>query len=283
MIREHVHRPRHGDDFREQARASRQTRITPRCSATAVTSTRFPPVPDRPARAPQLAAFFFWSAWAASTDGDTVTYTSNWPRPLINRPTGEAVVWNGRQYRAAGGHRRHGLVACVTRKKIRSARFPPTIRSFDAHAVAARGRGKLWTVCGLVSGRSDGRDHGSLRRGGQRFLRHPGGVDPPLRRDAHLARAARPVLDRHRVAGRGPLHRAGGQRSGTEVAAGGRQRALRRASGGGGRIDGGPMAEREADAVRDDVVLLSATAATSITSGARGRSRCWSGCSSGSC
>src|SRR4051812_33341138 len=52
-----------------------------------------------PARARQLSAFFFWSAWAASTNrpGDTVTYTSNWPHePLIdNRPTGEAVVWTG--------------------------------------------------------------------------------------------------------------------------------------------------------------------------------------------
>jgi nitric oxide reductase subunit B len=52
-----------------------------------------------PVRARQLSAFFFWSAWAASTNrpGDTVTYTSNWPHePLIaNRPTGEAVVWTG--------------------------------------------------------------------------------------------------------------------------------------------------------------------------------------------
>jgi nitric oxide reductase subunit B len=47
----------------------------------------------------QLAAFFFWTAWAAATNrpGDTVTYTSNWPHePLIgNRPTGDTVVWTG--------------------------------------------------------------------------------------------------------------------------------------------------------------------------------------------
>jgi nitric oxide reductase subunit B len=52
-----------------------------------------------PARARQLAAFFFWSAWAASTNrpGDTITYTSNWPHEALidNRPTGEAVVWTG--------------------------------------------------------------------------------------------------------------------------------------------------------------------------------------------
>jgi nitric oxide reductase subunit B len=52
-----------------------------------------------PARLHQLASFFFWSSWAASTNrpGEAVTYTSNWPHePLVaNRPTGEAVVWTG--------------------------------------------------------------------------------------------------------------------------------------------------------------------------------------------
>ena len=47
----------------------------------------------------QLAAFFFWTAWTASTNrpGDDISYTHNWPHePLVgNRPTGEAVVWTG--------------------------------------------------------------------------------------------------------------------------------------------------------------------------------------------
>ncbi len=47
----------------------------------------------------QLAAFFFWTSWAASTNrpGEQISYTSNWPHePLVgNRPTGEAVVWTG--------------------------------------------------------------------------------------------------------------------------------------------------------------------------------------------
>ena len=47
----------------------------------------------------QLSSFFFWTAWAASTNrpGETITYTSNWPHePLVgNVPTGEAVVWTG--------------------------------------------------------------------------------------------------------------------------------------------------------------------------------------------
>lgn len=47
----------------------------------------------------KLAAFFFWSSWAASTNrpDDVITYTNNWPyEPLVgNRPTGETVVWTG--------------------------------------------------------------------------------------------------------------------------------------------------------------------------------------------
>jgi nitric oxide reductase subunit B len=47
----------------------------------------------------RLAAFFFWTSWAASTNrpNDNISYTNNWPyEPLVaNRPTGEAVVWTG--------------------------------------------------------------------------------------------------------------------------------------------------------------------------------------------
>jgi len=44
-----------------------------------------------------MSAFFWWTAWAASTDrpGTDVSYTQNWPHePLIgNQPTGGATVW----------------------------------------------------------------------------------------------------------------------------------------------------------------------------------------------
>ena len=47
----------------------------------------------------KLSAFFFWSAWSATTNrpDDRITYTHNWPyEPLVgNRPTGETVVWTG--------------------------------------------------------------------------------------------------------------------------------------------------------------------------------------------
>lgn len=52
-----------------------------------------------PARLRQLAAFYFWTSWAASTNrpDDTISYTNNWPyEPLVsNRATGDAVVWTG--------------------------------------------------------------------------------------------------------------------------------------------------------------------------------------------
>jgi nitric oxide reductase subunit B len=51
-----------------------------------------------PARQQQMAAFFWWTAWAAGTErpGSTVTYTNNWPHePLIaNEPTPGAILWS---------------------------------------------------------------------------------------------------------------------------------------------------------------------------------------------
>jgi len=51
-----------------------------------------------PASRARLADFFFWTAWAASTErpGTVATYTNNWPHePLVgNVPTAENVVWS---------------------------------------------------------------------------------------------------------------------------------------------------------------------------------------------
>jgi nitric oxide reductase subunit B len=51
-----------------------------------------------PGRLRDLAAFFWWTSWAAVTrrPGSDVSYTQNWPHePLVgNRPTGGAVVWS---------------------------------------------------------------------------------------------------------------------------------------------------------------------------------------------
>ncbi|HUJ23347.1 MAG TPA: nitric-oxide reductase large subunit [Bryobacteraceae bacterium] len=51
-----------------------------------------------PAKLREMSAFFWWTAWAASTNrpGTNVTYTQNWPHePLVgNEPTGGAIVWS---------------------------------------------------------------------------------------------------------------------------------------------------------------------------------------------
>jgi len=50
-----------------------------------------------PGEAHELGAFFFWTAWAATTErpDDTVTYTTNWPHePLVgNDPPGSIFLW----------------------------------------------------------------------------------------------------------------------------------------------------------------------------------------------
>jgi nitric oxide reductase subunit B len=50
------------------------------------------------AKQKQMAAFFWWTSWTASTDrpGSTTTYTNNWPHePLTgNEPTSGAVLWS---------------------------------------------------------------------------------------------------------------------------------------------------------------------------------------------
>jgi nitric oxide reductase subunit B len=46
----------------------------------------------------QLSAFYFWTAWGATTNrpGQTITYTSNWPHePLVgNMPTTGTLLWS---------------------------------------------------------------------------------------------------------------------------------------------------------------------------------------------
>jgi nitric oxide reductase subunit B len=51
-----------------------------------------------PVKLRQMSAFFWWTAWSASTErpGSNVSYTQNWPHePLVgNEPTGGAIVWS---------------------------------------------------------------------------------------------------------------------------------------------------------------------------------------------
>jgi nitric oxide reductase subunit B len=51
-----------------------------------------------PIKQRQMATFFWWTAWAASTNrpGQSVSYTQNWPHEelVANRPTGGTIVWS---------------------------------------------------------------------------------------------------------------------------------------------------------------------------------------------
>ncbi|HEU5458083.1 MAG TPA: nitric-oxide reductase large subunit [Terracidiphilus sp.] len=51
-----------------------------------------------PVKQREMAAFFWWTAWAAHTDrpGTNVTYTNNWPHePLVaNEPPASAMLWS---------------------------------------------------------------------------------------------------------------------------------------------------------------------------------------------
>src|SRR6516165_5248897 len=51
-----------------------------------------------PTKQHEMAAFFWWTAWAASTNrpGEDVSYTQNWPHEELigNRPTGGTIVWS---------------------------------------------------------------------------------------------------------------------------------------------------------------------------------------------
>ncbi len=51
-----------------------------------------------PVRQQKMAAFFWWSAWAAHTErpGSSITYTNNWPHEALvaNQPPSSAVLWS---------------------------------------------------------------------------------------------------------------------------------------------------------------------------------------------
>ena len=97
---------------------------------------------------------------------------------------------------------------------------------------------------------------GSLRRGWRRLLRCQAGGNPALQHRADVAHAAGDLLDRHRVAGGGSLHRPG-DRPRAEVPGAGRQRAVRGAAGRRARVDGRRVAEHQAvPRQRRRVVLL---------------------------
>ena len=95
----------------------------------AMTEGALPEPADRQA----LAAFFFWSAWAAATNrpGETeLSYTSNWPHePLVGNTmsTSRRDVVDGQHHPAAGRHRRDAVAA----RRRQATRKMPTLPEAD--------------------------------------------------------------------------------------------------------------------------------------------------------
>ena len=183
----------------------------------------------------QLAAFFWWTSWACSTDrpGSETTYTNNWPHePLIgNVPTSGAVLWSVLSF--------VGLLAGIgglvwwyasQEKELVHGPYPEsdpflvfkptpsqraTLKYFFVVVI-------LWGVQ-ILMGSLD-RALRSRRTG---LLRIPARQVSALCRHAHLASANRHFLDRNVVAGNRSLRGSGGQRPRTEVSASRCQRTLR--------------------------------------------------------
>jgi nitric oxide reductase subunit B len=112
---------------------------------------------ERPDRLRQLAAFFFWTAWAAATarPGDEVSYTSNWPHePLIgNRPTADAVVWTGVSIiMLLAGIGALAFWHATRRAEEGPARLPQTDPLLGSAPTASQTATikYFWVVCGLV-------------------------------------------------------------------------------------------------------------------------------------
>ena len=173
-----------------------------------------------------LTAFFFWSAWATATD----------------RPASRRLLHQQLAARAAGGqHPTTTSAAMWSMASASSCCWPasppccgctaPARHEEEAgpaqeRPAAGRGRHAFDEGHAQVLLRRDrpdaaadrhGRDHRALRGRGPVLLRPPAGRDPALRGQPHLAHPGRHLLDRHRLAGHRPLHRAAAGRQGTQV------------------------------------------------------------------
>ncbi len=195
----------------------------------------------------------------------------------------------GDQLRAAAGrHRRAGLVlrraaAPEEPRRPRSRQRDPLLGA-RADAVDAGDAQVL-----LGGGRADrgagraGRGHRALRRGGRRLLRHPAGQVAALRRHPHLAHAARHLLDRHRLAGHRPVHRARRSPATSRSSSAPASTSCSSACWSSSSARCRRVAAASSSGWASRPTSGSATRATNTsTSAASGRSSCSSACSSGS-
>ena len=153
----------------------------------------------------------------------------------------------------------------------------------EGHAVATSDR-QVFLGRGGNDPRANlaGRRHRSLRGRGRRLLRHPSLEVAALQRDSDVASATRRAVDCDGVAGRWPVHRAAGERIGTQGPEARRQHPVRCLAGGRGRVDGGAVVEHPEPSLADARPSTSATRGTSTSTWAEsGRSAFSSACCSG--
>jgi len=109
-----------------------------------------------PARARQMMAFFFWTAWAAATarPGGDITYTSNWPHEqlIANTPTSDTVVWTGVSILVLLA----GIGGMAFWHAARKESEPPPVPKRDPLLGTTATASQLatvkyfWVVCGLI-------------------------------------------------------------------------------------------------------------------------------------
>ena len=162
----------------------------------------------------QLAGFFFWTSWAASTNrpDSTISYTSNWPyEPLVgNTPTPGSFMWTmfSILFMIAGigllawhyavWHSKEPHLTPPARDPLAGIVVTPSMRATAKY---------FWVVLALVLVQillgaippTPGRRPAVLR------IRHF--ADPALLADALLAHDAGGAVDRHRLAGNRAVHR----------------------------------------------------------------------------
>ena len=172
----------------------------------------------------EMATFFWWTAWAASTNrpGQDVTYTQNWPHEELigNRPTGGTDRLERDQLCPSSGRNwRNGLVLRLAGTQAltgddaaprSAARVEPDAFAEGYREILLRGR------CAMGGTGRAGRDRCALRRRGRRLLRNSAGEVAAIFDGAHLASSDRHLLDRNLVARDRPVHRSRGERCRTE-------------------------------------------------------------------
>ncbi len=198
-----------------------------------------------PERMRQFAGFIFWTAWSAAAErpGDTISLhqqlavraagrqPAHRREPSCGPASASSCCWPASAPWSGG----------TPRKRPRNPTAPSRATDpLGAWAATPSQRATLkyfWVVSALILVQIlMGVVTAHYGVEGDGFYGIKISAHPALQRHPHLARAARHLLDRHRLAGRRPVHRAAGQRQGAEVPGARRPRPVRRPAGDRGRL-----------------------------------------------